>query len=188
MTHNHRFGSAKFSADLAWGSYPPKNGNSITLLPPELLTYLNAKVSCFRVLAIIFHLAKWYCYKRMIFCQKFGYNLNCVCVLCKYSILLDIFFFISNIFLGDSYLSTSKFWSGLPLYRKTCQLYTFSHFPLYSSYSERGDSFRARTEHVFVQRFFFSDLAEMPLGFQIWVGKKWYNIDKIMGSQMNEFS
>jgi hypothetical protein len=58
MTHNHRFGSAKFSADLAWGSYPPKNGNSITLLPPEPHMYLNAKVSCFRVLAIIFHLAK----------------------------------------------------------------------------------------------------------------------------------
>ena len=38
MTHNHRFGSAKFSADLAWGSYPPKNGNSITLLPPVLHT------------------------------------------------------------------------------------------------------------------------------------------------------
>ena len=30
----------------------------------------------------------------------------------------------------------------------------FSHFPLYSSYSDRVDSFGPRTEHVFVQRFF----------------------------------
>ena len=92
----------------------------------------------------------------MIFCQKFEYDLNCVCVLCKYSILLDNFilfhivkyFWVTHTYVLQSfevaYLCTEKLVS-----------YTlFSHFPLYSSYSERGDSFRARTEHVFVQRFF----------------------------------